>query len=82
MNKFNQYDFVKIVRINKQFSKEECTLGKRIPKVGDKASIIEVYEKPCLGYELESTNEQGETNWLVTINSEDLEMELIAPSRI
>ncbi len=55
--------------------------GKRTPKIGDKATIIEIYDNPSLGYELESTIEAGETEWLVSISSADLGMELIPKSK-
>jgi len=80
MDNFNQYDIVRIVRLNRPFALKECLPGKRTPKVGDKATIIEIYTNPTLGYELESTNQAGETEWLVSIRSSDLVMELIPKS--
>jgi len=82
MNKFNQYDLVKIVRLNRQFTSKECMPGTRTPKVGDQAYIVEIYDKPKLGYELESVNEGGQTDWLVTIDPADLDMELVSRSKI
>ncbi len=79
MNKanINQYDYVRITAVHRRFSPEDCVPGTRLPEVGDVAAVIEIYDKPELGYELESVNEQGETNWLVTVAASDLEFEKV-----
>ena len=74
-----QYDYVRITAIRRTFLKEECEPGTRTPIVGDIAAVIEIYDNPKLGYELESVNEEGETNWLVTVAATDMEFEKITP---
>ncbi|WP_152546528.1 DUF4926 domain-containing protein [Janthinobacterium lividum] len=73
--KFMQYDVVKIVAFNVQqaaFS-DESNLGQ--PAVGDVATIIEVYSSPT-GYELECSDADGITQWLVAFRPEDVVLEL------
>ena len=79
MNKdeVQQYDYVRITEVRRNFRREECLPGTRIPEVGDTAAVIEIYDKPVLGYELESVDEDGQTNWLVTITPPDLEFERV-----
>ncbi|MEN6319552.1 MAG: hypothetical protein ABFD82_12445 [Syntrophaceae bacterium] len=78
-NGVQQYDYVRIMAIYRKFSKADCMPGTRVPEVGDIAAVIEIYDKPELGYELESVNERGETNWLVTVATSDLVFEKIRP---
>jgi hypothetical protein len=75
--KLKQYSIVKIKSINKKFNSDDFMLNKRVPKIGDIATIVEVYEKPSLGYELECSDKNGITEWLVTFALEDAEFELI-----
>jgi hypothetical protein len=75
--KYKQYSVVKLQKINKQFSKEELSFDKRAPKVGDVATIIEIYKSPSLGYELECSDENGITEWMVTFSPEEVELEVI-----
>ena len=75
--KFNQYSVVKIISINRKINADDFDLNKRAPKVGDIATIIEIYEKPSLGYELECTDKNGITEWLATFAPEDADFELI-----
>jgi hypothetical protein len=75
--KIRQYDVVRILAINRVFNKNECEPGIRCPEIDDIATVIGIYEKPKLGYELESVGNNGETNWLVSVSSEDLEYEII-----
>jgi hypothetical protein len=65
------------MQVNKSFTLNDCIPGKRKPEAGDKATIIEIYKNPILGYELECTNETGETEWLVTVQPSDLDLKLI-----
>lgn len=57
-------------------------MGTRLPAVGDVAAVIEIYEKPQVEYELESVNEDGDTNWLVTVAASDVELERINPPNV
>ena len=75
--RYKQYSVVRLIRIKKRFSEEELSFGKRAPRVGDLATIVEVYEKPEIGYELECSDESGITDWLVTFSPEEAEFELI-----
>jgi hypothetical protein len=78
-NDIRQYDYVRITEIHRKFSQSDCIPGTRIPEVGDIAAVIEIYDKPELGYELESVNERGETEWLITVAASDLVFEKIQP---
>lgn len=69
-SKIRQYDYVRISKVCRHFRPDECKPGNRTPVIGDIAAVIEIYNKP-LGYELESVNENGETNWLITMEPSD-----------
>ncbi len=75
--KYKQYSTVKLKEIKRQFNNNDLSVGERTPQVGDVAAIVEVYENPSLGYELECVDENGITQWLVTFSPEDAEFELI-----
>ena len=75
--KYKQYSVVRLKEIKKQFNKTELAIGRREPKVGDVATIVEVYEKPVIGYELECADPNGVTEWLVAFSTEEAEFELI-----
>ncbi|MDA8098198.1 MAG: hypothetical protein M0042_01070 [Nitrospiraceae bacterium] len=77
MDNFQQYDIISIRRVNRQFTLDECKPGGRTPEVGDEATIIEVYANPGLGYELECVSKSGETEWLISISPDDLDMEVV-----
>ena len=72
-----QYDVVRVLAIYRQLNKSECSPGIRLPEIDDIATVIEVYEKPTVGYELESVDNNGETNYLVTIAPEDMDFEIV-----
>lgn len=78
-NDIRLYDYVRITAIHRNFSESDCIPGTRVPKIGDIAAVIEIYNKPALGYELESVNERGETEWLITVAASDLVFEKIQP---
>ena len=71
-----QCDIVKIVGVNREFSQNECIPGTTTPKIGDVATVLEIYHNPMLGYELEACKD-GETLWLASIDPGDLDMEKI-----
>jgi hypothetical protein len=75
--KHKQYSVVRLTKLHKQFNESELTLGKRTPRIGDVATIVEVYEKPVLGYELECSDGNGMTEWLVSFSPHGAEFELI-----
>ena len=50
--KFKQYDVVKLIKIPKKFDEDTLKFNKRLPKIGDVATIIEIYTDPHLGLSL------------------------------
>ena len=72
-----QYSVVKLKKINRQFSESDLSFDKRHPEVGDVATIIEIYKTPSLGYELECSNKDGITEWMVTFSPEEVDLEVI-----
>ena len=74
---FKQYDTVRVINIlsQKKMMKAEFDLVE--PKAGDIAAIVEVYTNPILGYELECVDKDGITQWLVTFEPNEIEMELV-----
>ena len=75
--KYPIYSIVKITALHKTFSNYGLSFCKRAPVVGDKATIIEVYDKPTLGYELECSDGKGDTEWLLTFSPKDAEFEVM-----
>lgn len=73
--KFMQYDVVKIVAFNVQQASFSDESNLRQPAVGDVATIIEVHSSPP-GYELECSDADGITQWLVAFRPEDVVLEL------
>jgi hypothetical protein len=77
MADFRQYDIVRIKAIHRVVRLSDCVPGSETPKAGDIATIVEIFEKPRLGYALECINEiTGETKYLTILAAEDLELEL------
>jgi hypothetical protein len=66
--RYEQYSVVKIKSINKTFDADDFKLNNRLPEIGDIATIIEIYEEPSLGYELECSDKKGITAWLITFS--------------
>ncbi len=76
--KYPNYSVVKIKVLHKKFSENDLSFCKRAPKVGDVATIIEVYETPELAYELECSNKSnGETEWMLVFTPCAADFELI-----
>ncbi len=73
--KFKQYDTVKIIELVNPEKKSE--FDPSVPKIGDIAAIVEIYTKPSIGYELECSDQEGITQWLVTFGPEEVVMELV-----
>lgn len=78
-SEINQYDYIQIISIHRNFSQKDVFPGKRLPEIGDIAAVIEIYDKLELGYELECVNRDGETDWLITVKNSDLEFKKINP---
>lgn len=78
---FRQYDVVKVMKITKPFNEVEYNnaddFNKRLPIVGDIATIVEIYRNPTLGFELECSDENGITNWLMAFEPNEIEIKLI-----
>lgn len=74
-----QYSIVRIVALQREFdqSNVERGLDQRVPRIGDVATVLEVYLSPTLGYELESSNSDGTNEWLITFYPEDSEFEVV-----
>ncbi len=75
------YSIVRIKKIHKEFPSEDAGFNKRLPKVGDEATIIEVYTNPP-GYELECIDDNGVTQWQIAFSSEEIELELTVKKRM
>jgi len=75
--RYKQYSVVKLKKIFRRFDLNDLKFDKRHPQVGDEATIVEVYESPTLGYELECSDKNGVTEWLVTFSPEDAEFDVI-----
>ena len=73
---FKQYDVVKIKNFTTKKRKRGDVFNKRSPKVGDVATIVELYKDP-LGYELECCDANGITEWLIAFQPNEVELELI-----
>ena len=69
-----QYSVVKIKSLNKGFKHSGDSLGARSPRVGDIATIVEVYNS---AFDLECSDENGVTLWLEIFESSDAELELV-----
>ena len=74
---FKQYDVVKVIEILNPTKALKSEFDFRAPETGDVATIVEVYSKPYLGYELECCNEDGITQWLVTFEPSEINMVLL-----
>lgn len=74
---FRQYDIVRIVGFTKPAAMERSLVNKRPPEIGDIAAIVEIYEQPKPGYELECTN-GDQTEWLQSFAAEDIQLELLS----
>ena len=75
--KYKQYSVVRVKEIRKQFNEDDMAFMKRVPVIGDVATIIEIYEKPTLGYELECSDKNGITEWMVTFAPDEVELQLV-----
>ena len=72
-----QFDSVQITRLSATPAADGLAINRRPPRVGDIAVIVEVYQKPSLGYELECTA-AGQTEWLCTFPARNIGLELVS----
>jgi len=76
--KIEQFDIVKIRSIKKQQVLQKMSQDKCSAKAGDIATILEVFQNPVLGYELEcSDSTTGETIWLSGFKHDEIELEIL-----
>jgi len=72
---FKQYDVVRIMAFNIEQSALVVQSNLRQPMVGDVATIIELYSFPS-GYELECSDANGITQWMMAFRPEEVVLEL------
>lgn len=73
---FKQYDVVRVMALHVEATKASDAFNLRCPVIGDVATIIEIYSKPP-GYELECSDVNGITQWLMAYGPEDIQLELV-----
>lgn len=73
---FTQYDVVKVKGFSTEKHTEADAFNRRASKVGDLATIVEIYTNPP-GYELECSDSNGVTEWLVAFGPGEIELERI-----
>ncbi len=72
---FKQYDVVRLKALNERPSTPVDEFNLRRPRVGDIATIVEIYSSPS-GYELECSDANGITQWLIAFGPAEAELEL------
>ena len=72
---FKQYDVIRVIEILTPKEFHADSFNSRPPRVGDEATIVEVYLEPGLGFELECCDPSGVSLWLQTFGPDDLEVE-------
>jgi hypothetical protein len=72
---FKQYDVVRIAAFKVEQPELVDETNLRQPVVGDVATIIELYSSPS-GYELECSDANGITQWLMAFRPEEVVLEL------
>ncbi len=73
----NKYDIIKITKVKKEIDKSNLTFCEALPKVGDIATVLEIYDKPTLAFECECSNKDGTTRWLLALSPDDINFERI-----
>ncbi|NNE66752.1 MAG: hypothetical protein HKN33_09300 [Pyrinomonadaceae bacterium] len=63
-----QYEVVVLTAVSKHV---RPWAGKDQPQEGDKAVVLEVLQSPKLMYELECSDENGATKWIVKMEQKD-----------
>jgi len=69
-----QYSVVKIKSLKKDFKCNEDSFGSRLPRVGDVATIVDVYDG---AFDLECSDENGTTLWIKIFEPNEAEFELV-----
>ncbi len=80
MTLLTQYSTVRIVALHREFDQSNVERGfdRRLPRIGDLATVLEVYRSPSLGYELECCNPDGTNEWLIAFALEDADFEVVS----
>jgi hypothetical protein len=81
MKILTQYSTVRIVALHREFDQSNVDRGfdRRLPRIGDLATVVEVYRLPSVGYELGcSSPDDGTNEWLITFSPEDAEFEIVS----
>jgi hypothetical protein len=73
--KFKQYDVVRLMGVHVPMRALVDESNLRQPVAGDVATIIEIYSQPA-GYELECSDCNGITQWLMAFGPDEIELEL------
>lgn len=73
---FLQYDAVRIKRLPLSVTIASDVFNLRPPRVGDVACIVDIYANPP-GYELECSDADGITQWLVAFAPDEVELECL-----
>jgi hypothetical protein len=74
--KFQQYDVVRLLGLGLPLPELADEFNLRQPIVGDVATIVEIYSEPA-GYELECSDGNGITQWLMAVAPDEIELELV-----
>lgn len=73
---FKVYDVVRLIAIDNDELLLSDAFNIRAPKVGDIATILEIYSDPP-GFELECCDKSGSTEWLLGVQENDVLLELV-----
>ena len=68
-----QYDVVKVIGFRDDRFESAKVHFLRRPRIGDIGTIVEVYSKPEVGYEIECCDSAGATIWLEALYPGELE---------
>ena len=74
---FRQYDGVRMGSMDSDRAAAMYPDDQRAPRVGDVATIVEIYTGPVLGYELECVAKDGLTIWLRTFSAGQVGLTLV-----
>jgi len=69
-----QFSVVRIMSLKREFKHCENSFGSRAPRVGDIATIIDLYDE---AFDLECCDENGITLWLELFEAKDAQLDLV-----
>ena len=70
------YDVVRITELRQPIDFQPDGISVRAPRVGDVATIVEIYRNPP-GFELECSGRDGVTTWLWAFAPQDIGFEVV-----